>query len=79
MDVRIAEKNFLPVFSLDWSGLLKKLENIEGEYGILAPITSPKTLLNKIRQTGKLFFIDSGVFDKLSQPWHLQLYSEQKC
>lgn len=72
--------NFLPVFSMDWSGLLKRLneQNLEGKYGILAPISSPKTLLRNIRDRGKPFFIDSGVFQNKSRPWYYQLRSEFK-
>lgn len=56
-------RNFLPVFSLDWSGLLKKLKNLEGEYGVLAPISCYEKLLTDIRKLDKPFFIDSGVFE----------------
>ena len=72
------EKKFLPVFSLDWSGFLERLQSVVGDYGILAPISSDKTLLNKIRSTDKLFFIDSGVFDKKNIPWYKQNHCEFK-
>jgi hypothetical protein len=75
----IPDKNkFLPVFSMDWYGLLKKLENVEGEYGILAPISCYNKLLTSIRETGKPFFIDSGIFKTQDCPWYHQLYSELK-
>ena len=64
------EKKFLPVLSMDHAGLLRKLEDIEGEYGILAPLSCPKTLLRTIRDTGKPFFIDSGIFENQVKPWH---------
>ena len=39
------EQHFLPVFSLDWSGLLKKLQTAKGNYGVLAPIFCPDSFL----------------------------------
>jgi len=70
------EKNFLPLFSMDHAGLLRKLKDIEGEYGILAPLSCPKNLLKNIRDTGKPFFIDSGVFENQARPWYFQLHCE---
>lgn len=67
---------FLPVFSLDWLGLLEKIKKIEGDYGILAPISSSSNLLASVRDFGKPFFIDSGVFERQSHPWYCQQYSE---
>ncbi len=72
------EKRFLPIFSMDHAGLLRKLKDIEGEYGILAPLSCPKNLLKDIRDTGKLFFIDSGVFENQDCPWYYQLHCEFK-
>lgn len=72
------QNNFLPVFSLDWFGLLRRLKNLEGDYGILAPISCSKNLLASIRDTGKPFFIDSGVFENKNCPWYYQLRSEFK-
>ena len=69
-------RKFLPVFSLDWYGLLKKLQNIEGEYGILAPIHCNNNLLIKIRQMDKPFFIDNGVFNQDEEPWYSQVHCE---
>ncbi len=63
---------FLPVFSVDWLGLLKKLEKLEGNYGILAPITCYNKLLARIRDIGKPFFIDSGIFENQDVPWYFQ-------
>jgi hypothetical protein len=70
--------NFLPIFSVDWSGLLKKLKNIQGEYGILAPLPCYDKLLTDIRKLDKPFFIDSGVFHSKDQPRFYQLYCEFK-
>jgi hypothetical protein len=70
------ENNFLPVFSLDWSGLLSKLRNIEGDYGILAPISCHKKLLMSIKELNKPFFIDSGIFNKQTIPWYYQKKSQ---
>ncbi|GAA6623054.1 hypothetical protein [Scytonema sp. NUACC26] len=69
-------KKFLPVFSVDWSGLVKRLKNLEGNYGILAPISCYKKLLMSIRDTGKPFFIDSGVFENRGSPWYSQIHCE---
>lgn len=78
MDSKFLSKQnkFLPVFSLDWLGLLKKLQNIEGEYGVLAPMSSYKKLLTSIRDLGKPFFIDSGVFENQGSPWYYQVHCE---
>lgn len=70
------DDKFLPVFSLDWLGLFKKLRKIEGEYGILAPVSSNNNLLENIRDCRKLFFIDSDVFAKQNYPWYHQKYCE---
>ena len=67
---------FLPIFSVDWSGLLKKLSNLEGEYGILSPVHSDNTLLYRIRDLGKPFLIDSGVFANKTNPWYHDIYCE---
>jgi hypothetical protein len=72
------KNKFLPVFSVDWYGLLKRLKNVEGEYGILAPISCYKKLLISIRDIGKPFFIDSGVFENKGCPWYYQLHCEFK-
>lgn len=69
-------REFFPVFSLDWLGLLKRLRNVEGHYGILAPISCYKKLLVSIRDTGKPFFIDSGVFNNQGSPWYHQIHCE---
>ncbi|MBO3459110.1 hypothetical protein G7B40_011875 [Aetokthonos hydrillicola Thurmond2011] len=70
------KNKFLPVFSVDRLGLLNRLKNIEGNYGILAPISSDKNLLRNIRDCGKPIFIDSGVFSHQDCPWYNQIYSE---
>ncbi|MDY6785795.1 MAG: hypothetical protein SW833_25130 [Cyanobacteriota bacterium] len=77
------QRHFLPVLSIDWLGLLKRLEGIEGEYGILAPITCHNSLLQAIRELGKPFFIDSGIFEKavgtlpaMPVPWYCRMHCE---
>jgi hypothetical protein len=70
------KNKFLPVFSLDWLGLLEKLKKVEGEYGILAPISSNNNLLKSIQDCGKPFFIDSDAFAKQDYPWYHQQYCE---
>jgi hypothetical protein len=72
------KNKFLPIFSLDWSGLLKKLKDVEGNYGVLAPISTYDKLLRSIRELGKPFFIDSGVFENQDCPWCYQLHCEFK-
>jgi hypothetical protein len=67
---------YLPVFSVDWHGLFKKLVDLEGEYGVLSPIHSDNTLLYQIRDLGKPFFIDSGVFADKVNPWYKDIYCE---
>jgi hypothetical protein len=70
------ENKFLPVFSVDWLGLLNRLKNLEGNYGILVPISCPNNLLASIRGLGKLFFIDSGVFANQDCPWYYEKHCE---
>jgi hypothetical protein len=77
------EQQFLPVFSVDWFGLLKRLQYLKGEYGILAPVSCHNRLLQTIRELEKPFFIDSGVFDRTvakihetTIPWYCQMYCE---
>jgi len=73
-----SNREFLPVFSMDWFGLLRKIKQVEGNYGILAPIHCTNNFLLSVRETGKPFFIDRGVFAKKEQPWYLQKYAEFK-
>ncbi|MBD2101024.1 hypothetical protein [Leptolyngbya sp. FACHB-261] len=70
------ERQFLPVFSADYFSLLKKLEALKGEFGILAPSTCSDNFLASVRALGKPYFIDSGVFEKQSRPWYKQLHCE---
>jgi len=72
----LSNQSFLPVFSLDWTGLFKKIEHLDGNYGVLAPVSVSQTLLFKIRNLGKPFFIDHGIFEKENIPWYYQLHSE---
>ena len=72
------DNQFLPIFSVDWSGLLKKLANLEGNYGILAPVHSHNILLQRIRELGKPFLIDSGVFEAKNDPCYCQIHCEFK-
>ncbi|MBR8834358.1 MAG: hypothetical protein DSM106950_10065 [Stigonema ocellatum SAG 48.90 = DSM 106950] len=69
---------FLPVFSMDWLGLLKRLKKIEGNYGVLAPVSCYNKLLQSIRDLEKPFFIDSGVFTNQDFPWYYQQYCEYR-
>lgn len=67
---------FLPVFSVDDSRMLKKLDNLEGRYGILAPVCAYDKILMKIREKNRLFFIDSGIFKNRDDPWYQRLHCE---
>ncbi len=71
-----SNRDFFPVFAVDSSVQIKTLKNVDGDYGILAPIFCYKKLLNDIRETGKIFFIDSGVFNHQGQPWYHQVHCE---
>jgi hypothetical protein len=70
------ERTFLPVFSMDWFGLLRRVQKIEGHYGVLAPIQCSENFLQSVRALDKPFFIDSGIFQDNKSPWYLQAYSE---
>ena len=72
------KKEFLPIFSVDWTGLLKRLSDLQGDYGILAPIHCYDKLLQQIRQLDQPFFIDSGVFADREPPWYYRLHCEFK-
>ena len=70
------EKHFLPVFAVNRLNLLKKLQRIEGEFGILATFIESDNFLTLLRSQGKPYFIDSGVFEDKSNPWYYQLDCE---
>jgi len=74
----IPNREFLPVFSMDWFGLLRKIKQVEGNYGVLSPIHCTNNFLHSVRELGKPFFIDHGVFAKQKLPWHFQKYAEFK-
>lgn len=69
-------KSFFPVFTLDWTGLLQKIRQVQGNYGILAPISCYNKFLTNLRELGKPFFIDSGVFKVPQRFDYFQLYCE---
>jgi hypothetical protein len=69
-------KCFFPVFTLDWTGLLERIKTIEGNYGILAPISCYGKFLKELRNLDKPFFIDSGVFKNSQKFEYFQLISE---
>lgn len=70
------EKQFLPVFAVNRLNLLKKLQRIEGEFGILATFIESDNFLTVLRSQGRPYFIDSGVFEDKSKPWYCQLDCE---
>lgn len=67
------ESKFLPVLSLNRFSLLRKFKDVEGKFGILAPITCSDNFLTNLRHIGKPYFIDSGVFENTSRPWYYQI------
>jgi hypothetical protein len=69
------EPSFLPIFAVNRLNLLKKLENLQGEFGILGTIIESDNFLNSLSETKKLYFIDSGVFDGSKNAWHQKTVS----
>ncbi|EAZ88063.1 hypothetical protein [Crocosphaera chwakensis] len=69
---------FLPIFSIDRIQHLQKLQNLQGDYGVLATTSCYKKLLTTIRKLKKPFFIDSGVFEHKQQAWYYELNCEFK-
>lgn len=68
----LCAKTFLPIFSMDWFGLLRRIQKIEGNYGVLAPINCSDNFLRDVRTLNKPFFIDSAIFEKAKCPWYYQ-------
>lgn len=64
------EPSFLPIFAVNRLNLLKKLENLQGEFGILGTIVESDNFLNSLCETKKPYFIDSGVFDDSKNAWY---------
>lgn len=62
--------SFLPVFAVNRLNLLKKLQRVEGEFGLLATFVESDNFLQILRTQGKPYFIDSGVFEKRDHPWY---------
>jgi hypothetical protein len=69
-------RSFLPVFSMDWFGLLRRVQKIQGHYGVLAPVQCSDNFLHSIRELEKPFFIDGGIFRDTKVPWYHQPCSE---
>jgi hypothetical protein len=67
------ERAFLPVFAVNRLNLLKKLQKVKGEFGILATFIESDNFLTLLRQQGKSYFIDSGVFEDKGKPWYCEL------
>ena len=67
------EKYFLPVFAVNRLNLLKKLQRLQGKFGILATFIESDNFLTLLRSQGKPYFIDSGVFENKGKPWYYQL------
>lgn len=79
LDCLVDRREFLPVLAMDWFGLLRKAKNLDGEFGILAPLSScSKNFLRSVRDTGKPFFLDSDVFEKRGSTWYVENYAEYK-
>ncbi|MCY6493410.1 hypothetical protein [Leptolyngbya sp. GGD] len=66
-------KQFLPVFAVNRLNLLKKLQRIEGDFGVLATFVESDNFLTLLRSQGKPYFIDSGVFEDKGKPWYCQI------
>lgn len=66
-------KQFLPVFAVNRLNLLRKLQRIEGEFGILATFIESDNFLTLLRSQGRPYFIDSGVFESKAKPWYYQI------
>lgn len=70
-------REFLPVLAMDWFGLLKKANELNGRFGILAPISScSRNFLKSVRETGKTFFLDSDVFERRNSNWYMDNYAQ---
>lgn len=67
--------SFLPIFAVNRLNLLKKLEHLQGEFGVLGTIIESDNFLESLRLSKKLFFIDSGVFDGSKNAWHQKMIS----
>lgn len=73
----VEEKEFLPVLAMDWFGLLRKAQELEGRFGILTPFSScSKNFLQSVRNTGRPFFVDRDVFEDKDSPWYEKNHSE---
>jgi hypothetical protein len=67
------EKQFLPVFVVNRLNLLKKLQTLNGEFGLLATFVESDNFLTLLRSQDKPYFIDSGVFEDKEKPWYCKL------
>lgn len=67
------EKQFLPVFAVNRLNLLKKLQRVEGKFGILATFIESDNFLTLLRSQNIPYFIDSGVFEDREKPWYNKL------
>lgn len=69
------KSSFLPIFAVNRLNLLKKLEGLQGEFGVLGTIIESDNFLESLRLSKKLFFIDSGVFDTSKNAWYQKTVS----
>lgn len=53
--------------------MLRKLVDIEGEYGILAPTHCSDNFLSHLRTVDKPYFLDCGVFQQQTCPWYCRI------
>lgn len=68
-------KSFLPIFPVNRINLLKKLDNLEGDFGVLGTIFESNNFLHHLRDFNKTFFIDGGVFDVSKSNWYIRTIS----
>jgi hypothetical protein len=64
------EHTFLPVFAVNRFNLIRKLDAIQGDFGVLGTTIESDNFLNGLRQLGKPLFIDSGVFETGRNAWY---------
>jgi hypothetical protein len=70
------DKEFLPILAMDWFGLLRKAQKLEGKFGVLAPFSScSKNFLQSVRNLNKPFFLDRDVFEDKDFPWYQKNYA----
>lgn len=77
------DREFLPVFAVNRLNLLRKLQGVEGKFGMLATFVESDNFLMIMRQQDKPYFIDSGIFESCGHSWRslsdYPWYYQLKC